>query len=348
MPRFIHRLARYWSGQAGGGHLGRGRPGLSGEFIFVQDQDTSMQAMSPIPLLSRSSRPAVAARSCARRKWGVLLCTTVALAGGCADQPEAPIVNTFFNSETTVTAARLDALLPTDVLLLGEQHDAREHQRLEQQVIAILAGRGLLAAVALEMAPTGTSTEDLKPSASEEQTRRALEWSDKRWSWAAYAPAVMTAVRAGVPVLGANLPRGQFRESMAERELDTRLPAPTFNALQQAVRTGHCNLLPEEQIKPLTRVQIAKDITMADTVRQAALPGKVVVLLTGHGHADRSLGVPLHLSADLRTKAIRLQAENDKASAAQAFDSTWRTPALPDKDHCAELQERLARRAANK
>lgn len=278
----------------------------------------------------------------------MLLCATVALASGCADQPEAPIVDTFFNSETTITASRLDALLPTDVLLLGERHDAPQHQQLEQQVIAILAGRGLLAAVALEMAPTGTSTEDLKPSASEEQTRRALEWNDKRWSWPAYAPAVMTAVRAGVPVLGANLPRGQFRESMAERELDTRLPAPTLKAQQQAVRTGHCNLLPEEQIKPLTRVQIAKDITMADTLQQAALPGKVVVLLAGHGHANRSLGVPLHLRTDLRAKAIRLQAANDEAGPAQAFDSIWHTPALPEKDHCAELKERLARRAANK
>lgn len=38
----------------------------------------------------------------------------------------------------------------------------------------------------------------------------------------------------------------------------------------------------------MTRIQIAKDITMADTVHQLLLPGKTVVLLTGNGHADHA------------------------------------------------------------
>ena len=98
----------------------------------------------------------------------------------------------------------------------------------------------------------------------------------KAWPWQDYGPAVMTAVRAGVPVLGANLPRDQMPASMNDSKLDVQLPGPALKAQQQAIRIGHCNLLPESQITPMTRVQIARDITMADTIHQLVFPGKTV------------------------------------------------------------------------
>ncbi|MGH6639383.1 MAG: ChaN family lipoprotein, partial [Polaromonas sp.] len=267
----------------------------------------------------------------------------LAVAAGCASRPEAPITQLSSGSTAAATAARLEALLPVDMLLIGEQHDAAEHQQIEQQVIAHLSARGLLAAVALEMADSGVSTATLKPSSTEEQTRSALKWNDKAWPWAAYGPAVMTAVRAGVPVLGANLPRAQMQGSMADSKLDLQLPGPALKAQQQLIRIGHCNLLPESQITPLARIQIAKDITMAHTLSQVAMPGKVVLLLAGSGHADRNLGVPQHLPADLKAKAVRLRAGDGTDNAkAGAFDSVWPTPALPDTDYCAGLKERLA------
>jgi uncharacterized iron-regulated protein len=92
----------------------------------------------------------------------------------------------------------------------------------------------------------------------------------------------------------------------------------------------------------MTRIQIAKDITMADTVHQMSMPGMVVVLLAGNGHVDRNLGVPLHLRADIKVKTINLHAVNDSQDGPQAaFDSVWTTPALPAKDRCAELQQKL-------
>ncbi|MDO9403091.1 MAG: ChaN family lipoprotein [Polaromonas sp.] len=242
-------------------------------------------------------------------------------------------------------SARLDALLPVDVLLIGEQHDAADHQQIEQQVVAHLAARGLLAAVALEMADTGTSTAQLKPSSTDEQVRLALKWNDKGWPWKAYGPAVMAAVEAGVPVLGANLPRAQMKDSMADSQLDGALPGPALKSQQQQIRIGHCNLLPETQITPMTRIQIAKDVTMANTLRQAVTPGKVVVLLAGSGHADRFLGVPQHLPASVSVKAVRLRAANTRApEASESFDSIWPTPAVADKDYCEGLDKKLAPR----
>ena len=54
-----------------------------------------------------------------------------ALAAGllaCAAKPEAPVLHNLTGAALLQTNARLDALLPADVLLLGEQHDAPEHQ----------------------------------------------------------------------------------------------------------------------------------------------------------------------------------------------------------------------------
>jgi uncharacterized iron-regulated protein len=267
----------------------------------------------------------------------------MALAGGCAGRPETPILQAAGGSADAQTSARLDAVLPIDVLILGEQHDAAAHQQLEQQAVALLAARGALAALALEMADTGASTSALKPSATEQQVRNALNWNDKGWPWAAYGPAVMTAVRAGVPVLGANLPRAQMPDRMADHQLDLRLPGPALKAQQQLIRAGHCNLLPESQITPMTRLQIAKDITMANTLAQAALPGKTVLLLAGSGHADRHLGVPQHLPSDVKAKAVRLRAGNAAHDEkADAFDAVWETPALPEKDYCEGLDKKLA------
>ena len=270
------------------------------------------------------------------------------LAGGCASRTEAPILENIGGSAAALTASRLDALLPADVLLLGEQHDAAEHQLIERQVISILAARGLLAALALEMADAGASTAQLKPSSTDEQTRQALNWDDKAWPWQAYGPAVMAAVRAGVPVLGANLPRDAMAASMTDGKLDAQLPGPALKAQQQAIRIGHCDLLPESRIQPMTRIQIARDISMATTLSQAVLPGKVVVLLSGNGHADRKLGVPQHLRADLKAKAIQLRAGDASTSeSADAFDAKWSTPVLPETDHCDRLREQFTPRSGS-
>ena len=277
------------------------------------------------------------------RLTGLLLLASLTMAAGCAGRPEAPIIK-LSNADTSAAfRARLDASLPADVLLVGEQHDAAEHHKLEAQIISELAGRGLLAALALEMADVGLSTAKLKPSSSDAQTRRALEWNDKGWPWAVYGPVVMTAVRAGVPVLGANLPRGQMKASMSDDKLDVRLPGPALKAQQQAIRIGHCNQLPEAQITPMTRIQIARDITMAEAIHQAAFPGKVVVLLAGNGHVDRELGVPQHLPGDMKARVIHLRAGPAETKLPlNPLDSVWTTPALPDTDYCAGLNKTLA------
>ncbi len=249
--------------------------------------------------------------------------------------------------------ARLASWLPTDILLLGEQHDAAEHQALQARLVSALVERGQLAALLLEMADSGRSTRSLLPSASEAEVQGALAWQDSAWPWAAYGPAVMNAVRAGVPVLGANLPRSDMPAQMANSALDQRLAPPAWQAQQQAIREGHCGLLPEQQITPMTRIQLGRDMRMAQTLvsaAAAAAPGQLVVLISGSAHADKSLGVPQHLPAGLRATAVRFIAGEavspaaSRLAAGAPFDHLWFTPPVPAQDHCAGLREQFAPR----
>ena len=224
------------------------------------------------------------------------------------------------------------AHLDTALLLLGEQHDEPSHHRLERELVQALAGRGVLAALALEMVDSGASTAGLAPQASVAEVKRALHWGDGGWPWVDYGPAVMAAVAAGVPVFGANLQRGRLRSAMADASLDGMLPGPAIKAQQQAIREGHCGLLPESQIAPMTRMQIARDRNMAETLAGLAVPGKTVLLIAGAGHVDPEVGVPRHLPAGIASKSVVLpRTPVQRFDYCQQLRQRWKAGAAPDR-----------------
>jgi uncharacterized iron-regulated protein len=214
-----------------------------------------------------------------------------------------------------------------DAVLIGEQHDAEEHPRLQERWVSALAQRGQLGAVALEMAERGTTTAGLPRTASDEDVKQALKWNKGTgWPWDRYGPAIMSAVRAGVPVVGGNLPREEMRQAMKDETLDVLLPGPALKAQQQAIRRGHCDMLPETQVQPMTRVQIARDISMARTISSSAAPGKTVLLLAGSGHVLPDIGVPQHLPTTLVARSVLLPAQDT------------------GKDYCADFRKEMEKR----
>jgi len=237
----------------------------------------------------------------------------------------------------------LDSLLPADVLLLGEQHDADEHHALEAETVRELAARRQLAALVLEMAEAGTSTQGLPADASEPDVQAALRWNDKGWPWASYGPAVMQAVRAGVPVLGGNLPRSAMPGAMKDPRFDRRLDAAAMQLQVEAIRKGHCDLLPETQLQPMARVQLARDESMARTIAEALQPGRTVLLIAGNGHVRQRLGVPQWLSENIRARKVMARAGRVDAAIQSEADLFIVTPALTPKDHCASLREQWKR-----
>lgn len=284
--------------------------------------------------------PTPAPQNPTRAPWrpAVALALAVVL-GGCGALGTAPHAGPMRLS-TAAWPGALAALLPADVLLLGEQHDAPDHQRLQQGAVQWLAARGQLAAVVLEMAESGHGTQALAPDATEAQVQAALHWNDAAWPWKAYGPVVMAAVAAGVPVLGGNLPRARMRATMGETAWDQHLPAPALQRQYEALREGHCGLLPESQMAPMARIQIARDASLARSALQAVRPGQTVLLLAGGGHVLRDRGVPTHWPEDLRSKVLLAQAGQAQAAIKTEVDAVVQTPALPPQDHCGALRQR--------
>lgn len=255
-------------------------------------------------------------------------------------RPKSPLT-----AETETVALPADWPV-ADVLLIGEQHDAAEHQRRAAQIVKHLAAQGRVVAVVLEMAEQGRSTAPLPRDADEVQMRAALAWDDRGWPWAAYGPIVLAAVRAGVPVIGANLPRGSLRDVMRNEQLDSEVSDALRERLLADVRDGHCGLLPVSQLPGMTRVQIGRDLAMASTLAALAQPGRVVVLVAGANHVDKTRGVPQHLrtlAPSLSLHALGLSAGTaGDGAAAGGFDEIWITPTFERPDPCEGLAERIA------
>ena len=233
-----------------------------------------------------------------------------------------------------------------ELLIFGEVHDQPDQQRQVADEVQRLAAGGKLSAVVLEMAEVPRSTTGLARDASEAQAQQALQW--RNWPWERYAEVVMNAVRAGVPVIGGNLPREQMRAAMSDASLDALLSPQVRDLLAQEVREGHCGLLPEAQVAGMVRVQIARDRSMATTVIQAlrdAGPQQNVLLLAGAQHASRDRGVPLHMVAAGSPAPVHVVMFGDLSARLVADERRGAKP-TPQPDHCKGLHRTLGASAA--
>ncbi len=231
---------------------------------------------------------------------------------------------------------------PPRLLIFGEQHDQVDQQRQVAAEVTALAERGQLAAVVLEMAEQPHRTSALPRDASDAAVRDALQW--KGWPWEPYAAVVMNAVRAGVPVLGGNLPRAEMRAAMADSALDAKIDDAVRGLLSDAVRSGHCDLLPASQLPGMVRIQIARDLAMARVAAEAlrsAPAESTVLLLTGAQHASRDRGVPRHLATIDATWPVRVVMFGEAGPDLLA-DERRAAAFTPQEDHCEALRKRLS------
>lgn len=223
---------------------------------------------------------------------------------------------------------RIAAVLaqPPHVLLLGEQHDAPDHPALHADVVQRLIASGQLAALVLEMADTGKDTRAVPKTGADADVQAALAWNTQAWDWSRYAPSVLAAVRAGVPVLGANLPRSAMDSAMKNSAARAMFTQANWQKQLQNIRTGHCDMLPETQIEPMVRVQVARDASMARALAAHVQTAKTVVLIAGAFHTDEALGVPAQLKNShpgVSVQSIR-----------------W-PEADTGKDYCAEFRQQM-------
>lgn len=241
----------------------------------------------------------------------------------------------------------------TSVILLGEQHDQMAHHQWEADTVSQLVRQQRLGALVIEMAPAGGSTASLPATASEEQVRNALQWERGNagggWPWQDYGPMVMNAVRAGVPVLGGNLPRERMKQVMSEARYDSHLPAAGWQLQLDAIKDGHCGLLPESQFAPMARIQLARDEAMAQAVqhaRSAYAQDKIVLLVAGKGHVRSDIAIPTWWPANLQSKVAIAQSDKAQAAINIKADKLLTLAGNASEDQCAKLREQWKSRAA--
>jgi uncharacterized iron-regulated protein len=265
---------------------------------------------------------------------------------GVARSPVLAATTMAFSASLSLVALAQPAL--PRLLIFGEQHDQPDQQRQVASEVQQLATKGKLAALVLEMADTPYCTAGLARDASDTQVRDALQWTG--WPWQTYADVVMNAVRAGVPVCGGNLPRSAMRAAMGDERIGADLAETTRQRMTEAVRTGHCDMLPAAQLPGMVRIQIARDqsmATVADAAVQRAAPGSVVILLAGAQHAARDRGVPLHLLVSTAWAAggIQVVLFGQDELGLQA-DERRRAVFTAQPDYCARMRQSITSKAA--
>ena len=304
-----------------------------------------------------AERPPAAARSLrAAAVCGIALAVVFALAGCSGPRQRA---GSDGRDGPAGAAASVDALPPeaftADFVLIGEVHDNATAHRIRLGWIEALTAKRRMA-VALEQFDAARQPQldaaSRTPAGARDLPERARALAEaagfdfRGWDWAFYAPVVELALRRDLPLVAANLSRRDAAR-VARGETPAALEPPGWGpaqraALSEAIRDGHCGMLPESMIEPMAAAQRTRDAQLADSLlaahRRSGLP---VLLLAGNGHVRRDIGVPSYLAQ--RAPAARVVSiglpESDEEPA-PAFDRFVRVPVAPREDPCAELRAR--------
>lgn len=290
-------------------------------------------------------------------RFALLFCVFLA---GCQALPPLPtwqspegrghadlgVIRDLHTGKTLTADELVERLVVAPRVLVGEQHDNPDHHALQLWLLQALEQKRAQGSLLMEMinpdqqAKVDQARGQVQAGQAPGDLFAALAWQ-KNWEWSMYGPIVRHALAQPYPLLSANLDRSEIMRIYKERPslqgaLSTT-PAVQAPLLEQ-IRESHCGLLPESQLPSMLAVQQQRDRRMAERLLAAPQPA---LLFAGAFHVRRDLGVPLHL-ADLgagQGNLIVVLAEVGKVVPADTADFVWYTPALPDKDHCAEMRK---------
>ncbi len=252
-----------------------------------------------------------------------------------------------------VGCAHGDPAASAQVLLLGEKHDNGNGHQLRANELRTRIEAGWRPAIAMEQ--FDRENQNLLDAAMRDCSDAACVVAraapgKSSWNWDFYKPVISLAMEYKLPLLAANLSRadaGKVIQGGMASALETGVvsrygldkPVPTAVLLPQVeeVRTGHCNMLPEDMLAPMARAQVARDVVMAETLRPFAERG--VVLIAGNGHVRRDIGAPYWL----RTQGLTTWSVGyiEQLAAEGEFDSERPIAAIERPDPCVELGKQI-------
>jgi uncharacterized iron-regulated protein len=252
-------------------------------------------------------------------------------------------------------AQLVQAVLRSDVAVLGEVHDNPRHHQLRGELL-----RQLPAASKTVVAEHLNWRQGFKPQSELLTDLKAAGFDDTGWAWPLHQPLFEAVIASQMPLMGGNLPGESIKEVFKTRGQSLPEPvrvllakAPFDNmqrkALEEEIDQGHCGAMPASMFEGMTAVQRGRDAAMAE-VALAHLPS---VVLAGNGHAWKHLGVPFVVnkaSPHSQTISVLFMEWDDGrplqekqaflAELAPQADYVWLTPPQSREDPCAKLNKK--------
>jgi uncharacterized iron-regulated protein len=279
----------------------------------------------------------------------VILLLAVLVLGGCQQLSNPPPVTgeiRDLRSGQVLTPRELVArLAEPSRLIVGEQHDNRDHHQLQLWLLQALGERRPQGSLLLEML-----TPDQQPRIDE--VRRAstlpadlpgaLNWQSG-WDWNLYGPIVGFALTQPYALLAANLDNLEIRTVYAKPPTlsgSRSNAASVKDELLAQINDSHCGLLPTSQMPAMLAVQQQRDRRMAERLLSAPTPS---LLFAGAYHARKDVGVPIHVLdlGEPQSPTVLMLAEQGGEVTPAMADYVWYTPATPAQDYCAEMRKQF-------
>ncbi|KAA0986853.1 ChaN family lipoprotein [Pseudomonas sp. ANT_J28] len=251
-------------------------------------------------------------------------------------------------SGQTLTAEELvKRLEKPSRLIVGEQHDNRDHHALQLWLLQSLGERRAQGSLLLEMLTPDQQlrVDDVRhASTPPADLPGALAWR-AGWDWNLYGPIVRFALSQPYPLLAANLDMLEVRAVYANPPIlngSRSNAASVKDELLKQVSDSHCGLLPKSQMPAMLAVQQQRDRRMAERLLAAPTPS---LLFAGAYHARKDVGVPIHV-LDLgvpQAPVVLMLAEQGSEVTPAMADYVWYTPATPPQDYCAQMRKQFGK-----
>lgn len=206
--------------------------------------------------------------------------------------------------QTLDKQAWLNVLATQEHVILGEYHDSREQHRMAHELLQRLHQLRPQGALLLEMLQVNqqplVDAAYQTPILDSDSLARKIGWK-RSWHWDYYDDLVLQAIFSDYPLVATNLTDAEVAQIM-------RGAAPIFGYestepdVQQAIAKkikishglplGSLHKSDEQLVNKMVQVQQFRDRRMAEKILMAPAPN---LLLAGNFHAQKDLGVSLHL-----------------------------------------------------
>ena len=196
-------------------------------------------------------------------------------------------------------------------VLVGERHNVADHHRGQLEVIRQLVNRGVPVAIGMEMMRSDSQPylDAWVAGQLSEDEITAVYRDNWNFPWPLYQPIFVFARDHGIPMVGLNVPR-EITRQVARQGFDSLSPSQReglpfvtcqidddyITYIREAYGAhGHGNMT----FNNFCEAQLVWDKAMATNALEYSreTPGRVMVILSGTGHARKG-GIPRQLASE--------------------------------------------------